>query len=62
MVYLVINKGGKIRKFNTLERAEKYMQKHEGIHVMIPILNYSIVILVYESKNGKLEQIKSLAI
>jgi len=58
MIYMVVNEKGKIRKFETLEKANDYMKKHEGIYFMIEISEKAIGVSVIESKNGEISYIK----
>ena len=58
MVYMIIDEDEKVRKFKTLERAEKFMQKREGIYFVIQRVSLITYIGVYESKNGELTKKK----
>jgi len=58
MIYMVVNEKGKIRKFETLEKTNDYMKKHEGIYFMIEISEKAVGVSVIESKNGEISYIK----
>ena len=62
MVCLIVDEKGKIRKFQSIERADKFMVRHEGIYFLIEPSIKFIGIAVIESKNGEIRQIKSSTI
>jgi len=62
MVYLVINEEGKIRKFNSTERMERYMAKRDGIYFVIDVLKDFLAVVVVKSENGELNIMKGLRI
>jgi len=62
MVCIIIDEKGKIRKFETMERAEKYIQRHDGIYFFIEPLNKYLGVSVINSRNGEIEKIKGFLI
>jgi len=58
MVFVVIDNDEKIRKFKTLERAEKFMAKKDGVYFVFQRVFLTVYVGVYESKNGHLERKK----
>ena len=52
MVYVIIGEDGKIKRFDTLERAVKYMERHKGKYFFIEAFGKSIAISIIES-DGK---------
>jgi len=62
MVVLVIDENNKIRKFQGIEQAEKYMSRHKGTYFMVELLGKYLGVSVVESENGEVIQKKGLTI
>jgi len=52
MVYIIIGENGKVRKFDVLEKAVTYMERHKGVYFFIEAFGKSIGISIIES-DGK---------
>ena len=61
-MYLVIDENKKVRKFNSIERMERYMKRQNGIYFVIDILTDFLGIAIVKSENGNLEIKKALRI
>jgi len=62
MVCLITDGNEKIRKFETIEKAERYMIKHEGVYFLVELLNEFLGVSVIKSANGEVIKIKDLTI
>jgi|GEM_PF-5618547 len=62
MVCLLIDEKMKIRKFKTIERADKYMERHEGFYFLIEYSNKFLWVSVIQSEGGDVIKIKDTTI
>ena len=62
MVYLVIDEDRKVRKFQSVERMERYMKRKDGTYFVIDVLSDFLAVVIVKSENGELNIMKGLRI
>ena len=62
MTCLLIDENNKIRKFEAIERADKYMEKHKGVYFLIETHQKFLGISIIQSEGGEVIKIKEMTI
>jgi hypothetical protein len=59
---VLITQDGKTKKFSTLEQAEMYLKKHEGVFYLFDAHKSFAGISVIKASNGELEKVRDVTI
>jgi len=62
MVHIVVSQDQKVKKFETLEQAEKYLKKHEGIFYLFEASKSFAGISVIRVEHGEIEKIRDVTV
>ncbi len=62
MVYILVSQDQKVKKFKTIEQAEAYLKRHEGIFYLFQANKSFAGVSVLISKEGKIEKIRDMTV
>jgi len=62
MVCIIVSQDEKVKKFQTIEQAEMYLKKHEGVFYLFESHKNFAGISVLQSRNGEIEKIRDITV
>jgi hypothetical protein len=62
MVYMLVSQDQKVKKFETIEQAEMYLRRHEGVFYLFKASKSFAGISVIISKDGEIEKVRDVTI
>ena len=62
MVYILVSQDQKVKKFQTIEQAETYLKKHEGVFYLFQANKSFAGVSVLKSANGEVEKIRDMTV
>jgi len=62
MVYILVSQDQKVKKFQTIEQAEVYLRKSEGVFYLFHASKSFAGVSVLKTANGEIEKIRDMTV